>query len=271
MDAGPDQPAVGVDVHLGHAEFGGGEVLVFIHTARGWIQFPAGAIDPLDFFDRHAGAAVHHDRRPGNAFLDSIDDIEVQTLFSLEFIGAVARADGGGERIATCLLYELHRFIRIGQGSVTFIDRDVLLHPAELAQFGLDADAFLVRAIHHAFGDGDIFGERLVARVDHDRTVKTRVNAIVAGLLVTMIEMHGKDRVLEHFFRRADQRLEHPFVGVLPRAFRKLDNERRLALHVAAEQPEDLFHVVHVVSADGKFSVGDLIELFGGNDHGGMT
>ena len=41
----------------------------------------------------------------------------------------------------------------------------------------------------------------------------------------------------------------------------------RLALQAAAEQSEDLLHVVNVVSADGKLSVGDVIELLGGDDH----
>ena len=36
----------------------------------------------------------------------------------------------------------------------------------------------------------------------------------------------------------------------------------------AAEQPQDLLHVVDVVGADGEFSVGDFVELGGGDDHG---
>src|SRR4030095_13057172 len=66
---------------------------------------------------------------------------------------------------------------------------------------------------------------------------------------------------------RADQGFEHPLVGIFPRALRKLNDEWRLALHIAAEQPKDLFHVVYVVCANGEFSVGDLVELFGGDDH----
>jgi hypothetical protein len=48
---------------------------------------------------------------------------------------------------------------------------------------------------------------------------------------------------------------------------RKLDDERRFALHIAAEQAEALFHVVNVVCANGEFSVSDLEELSGSNDH----
>jgi hypothetical protein len=45
---------------------------------------------------------------------------------------------------------------------MAFIDLDVLLDAAELAKFRLDADAFLVGAIHDTFGDGNILGEGLV-------------------------------------------------------------------------------------------------------------
>ena len=134
MDAGPDQPAVGVDVDLGHAELGRGEVFVFVHAARGRIELSAGRIDPLDFFDRHARAAVHHDRRPGNSLLDFLDDVEVQALFALEFISAVAGADGGRERIAAGSLHEFDRFLRIRQRGVAFVDLDVLFDTAELAR-----------------------------------------------------------------------------------------------------------------------------------------
>ena len=35
VDAGPDQAAVGVDVDLGHAELGGGQIFVLVHAAGG--------------------------------------------------------------------------------------------------------------------------------------------------------------------------------------------------------------------------------------------
>ena len=111
------------------------------------------------------------------------------------------------------------------------------------------------------------FLERLVARVDHDGTVEARSDAIVTGFLVSVVEMHGKNYVGKHFLRCANHRFEHPLVGVFSRAFRELNDKRRLALHAAAEQPEKLFHVVNVIGADGEFSVGDFVKLSGGNDH----
>src|SRR4030095_4012258 len=144
---------------------------------------------------------------------------------------------------------------------------NVFLHAAKLAQLRLDADALLVSALHDAFRDSDVFFKRLVAGVDHDRAVEPGIDAVIAGLFVAMIEVNGKNRVAKHLFGGADQGFEHPLVGVFPRALRKLDDKWRLALHIAAEQSEDLFHVVYVVCADGEFSVGDLVELLGGNDH----
>ena len=58
-----------------------------------------------------------------------------------------------------------------------------------------------------------------MARVDHDRAVETGVDAVVAGLLVTMIQMHGEDRFRENLLRGANDRFEHALVGVITRAF----------------------------------------------------
>ena len=154
---------------------------------------------------------------------------------------------------------------------MAFVHLDVLFNTTELPELGFDADAFRVRAIHHALCDRDVFLERLVARVNHDGTVKLRSDAIITGFLVSMVKMHGKNYVGKHFLRRANHRFEHPFVGVFSRAFRELNNKRRLALLAAAEQPEELLHVVNVIGADGELSVGDFVKLSGGNDHGGIS
>ncbi len=130
---------------------------------------------------------------PGINLLDFLDHVEVKTLLALEFVGAVAGADGGRQRIATGPLHEFDRFLRIRERGMAFVHLDVLFDPAQLPELGFDADAFGVRAIHHALCDRDVFLKRLVARVDHDGTVKPRGDAIVAGLLVSVIEMDGKN------------------------------------------------------------------------------
>ena len=91
----------------------------------------------------------------------------------------------------------------IGQAGVAFLDLDVLLHAAEHAQFGLDADALGVGAIHDALGDRDVLVERIVRGIDHHRAVEARINAVVAGLLVAVVQVHREDRFREDLARRS--------------------------------------------------------------------
>ena len=219
MDPGPDQASVGVDVDLGDTEFGCGKVFIFIHASRRRIELPTGGVDSFYFLDRHAGAAMHHYWRSGNPFFDLLDDVEMQALFAFEFVGAVAGPDGSSERITTGLLNELNRLIGIGQGSVAFIDLDVLLHPTQSAQLGLDTDPFFVSAIDNSFRNRDVIGERVVTGVDHDRAVEARVDAIVAGFFIAVVKMDSEDCLFEHLVRRADERFQHSLVGVLSRPF----------------------------------------------------
>lgn len=48
MNARPDEPAIGVDVHFGDAEPGGRQIFFFIHAARRWIEFAPTGVDALD-------------------------------------------------------------------------------------------------------------------------------------------------------------------------------------------------------------------------------
>ncbi len=237
VHARPDEAAVGVDVDLGHAELGGGQVFVFIDAARAGVERAAGRVDAADLFLRHAAAAVHDDGRAGDFFLDGADHVEVQALLALELVRAVAGADGGGERVAPGLVDEFDGLVRVGQAGVAFVHLDVFLHAAELAEFGLDADALGVGALDDALGDGDVFVEIVVAGVDHDRRIKAAVDAVVAGFLVAVVEMDGEDRLGENDLRRADDGFEHALVGVFARALGKLDDEGRLASRQPRNRP----------------------------------
>lgn len=55
MDAGPDEAAIGVDIHFGDAEFCCWKVFVFIYTAGRGIEGAAGSVDAADFFLGDAG------------------------------------------------------------------------------------------------------------------------------------------------------------------------------------------------------------------------
>src|SRR5882724_9188042 len=141
---------------------------------------------------------MHHDRRWRQApFLNVItyllDHIEVQRLLSLGLVRAVAGADRGRKRIAFSLFDELDRLLRVSQTGVPFIDFDILFNTAQHSQFGFHADAFWEPAVDHPFCDCNVLVERLTARVDHDRAVKARVDAVVAGFFISMIEMNRED------------------------------------------------------------------------------
>jgi len=82
-----------------------------------------------------------------------------------------------------------------------------------------------------------------------------------------MIEMDRKDCVGKDSLSCANDGFQHSLVGVFPRALRELNDERCFALHVAAEKPETLLHVVDVVGADSKLAVGHLVELSSSDDH----
>src|ERR1700730_384798 len=150
---------------------------------------------------------------------------------------------------------------------MAFVDFDVFLDTAQPAKLGFDADPFGMRFVDDALGNGNVLLERFMAGVDHDRAVKPGSDTVVACFLVAVIKVHGKDRFGKHSFGRADNRFEHALVSIFTSAFGKLNDEWRLALHIAAKQAEALFHVVNVVSADGELAVSDLVQLSSGDDH----
>ena len=162
---------------------------------------------------------------------------------------------------------EVLGLLGVGQLGVGLVDGHVLLDAAQLAQLRLDHQAACVRRIDDPAGDLDVLLVRLVAGVDHDRAVETALDAVHAGLLVAVIEMHGENGLREDLVGRADHAFQHQLVGVGPGALADLDDERRLAVHAAAEQPHGLLGVVDVIGAERVLAVGKLEQFLGGNDH----
>jgi hypothetical protein len=154
------------------------------------------------------------------------------------------------------------------EAGVAFVNLDVFLNAAEHAELGLDAEALGVGLVDDALGDGDVLVERIVRGVDHDGAEEAGVDAVVAGLFVTVVEVNGEDALGEDVGSGADDGLDHALVGVGPRALGELDDERRLGDGGALEQAHGLLSVVDVVRADGELAVGDLEKLRGGDDHG---
>ena len=122
----------------------------------------------------------------------------------------------------------------------------MLFHAAELTELRFDDDALRVGRVDNALGDFNVLLVRLGARVDHDGAVEAAGDAVHAGGLVAVIEMHGEDRIREDLVGGLDHGLEHLLVRVRAGALRKLDDERRLAVHVALEETHGLFQVVDV-------------------------
>ena len=267
MDAGPDEAAVGVDVNLGDTTFGGGKVFVYI-DAHGTGDLAAGGVDPGDFVLRNRGRTMHDERVTGEARFDLFQNVEVEGLFALELESAVRGADGAGQGIAAGLFDEIFGFDGVGEAGVTFLNFDVLFDATEHTEFGFDRDAFGVRAINDAFGDRDVLVERIVRGVDHDGTEKTGIDAFVAGLLVAVIKMDGKNSFGKDFCSRADDRFEHALVGVFPGTLGNLDDERGLGINGALEEAHRLLGVVDVVGADGVLTVSVFKELCSSDDHG---
>jgi len=145
----------------------------------------------------------------------------------------------------------------------------VLFNAAQHAQFGFDHQAFGVSGLDHAPGDFNIFIERFVAGINHDRTVKTALDTVVAGFLVAMVEMNGKNSIRENLIGRGNQAFEHFLVGIRARALANLDNERGLAVQVPTEQTHGLLEVVDVVCADCILTICCFKQLFGCDNHGG--
>src|SRR5438045_4510267 len=138
---------------------------------------------------------MHDNRQAWNLVADFLDHIEVQSLFASKFIGAVTGADRRSQRIAPGLFYKLDGLVRIRKAGMSFVHFDVFFDPTQHSQLRFDADTLRVGALNYALGDGHVFSKRLVTRVNHHRTVKARVDAIIAGLLIAVIELDGENCV----------------------------------------------------------------------------
>ncbi len=121
--------------------------------------------------------------------------------------------------------------------------------------------------IHHPFGDGDVGRKIFVAGVNHHRTVKAALNAIVTGFFIAMIQMNREYGFREDLVRCSYHRLEHTLVGVRTRSLADLNDKGCFTLQVAAKQPHCLFEIIDVVGANGIFTIGCCEQLFGRNDH----
>jgi hypothetical protein len=266
MDAAPHQTPVGIDVDLGHAELGGLGKLIVIN-ALGAVYLAASSIDAGDLFLRNRAGTVHHQREIRQLTLNLGQHIKMQALGAGELEGAVAGADGASEAIHARALDKFLGLIWIRQLGVRLADRHVLFHAAELAEFGFHHQSLGVGRVRNALANLDVLLEWLGAGVNHHRAVKAAGDAIHAGLLVAMVEMHGENRLREKFVGTADDALQHHLVGVGTSALADLDDEGGLAVNIAPEQPHALLQVVDVIRANRVVAIGGFEQILGGDNH----
>ena len=119
---------------------------------------------------------------------------------------------------------------------VLFVDRHVLLDAAQLAELGLDDEALGVGHVHDLLGDGDVLVEGLGGGIDHHGAVEAGVDAVDAGSLIAVVQVHREDGLGEDLVGGSDNVLKHQLVGVAARTLGNLDDERGLALNAPAEQ-----------------------------------
>jgi hypothetical protein len=159
--AGHRQADVGVDVDLAHAVLDALDDFLDRH-AVGFLHVAAEFADLGEQFLRHRRRAVHDQvgvRDAGVDFLDAVDGEDVAGRLLGELVGAVAGADGDGQRVAVGLLDEVGGLLDVGQqlfaGHVAFGAVAVFLvalhgfERAEHAEFGFDGNADGVREFDH--------------------------------------------------------------------------------------------------------------------------
>ncbi len=175
-----------------------------------------------------------------------------------EFVGAVAVADGDGQRIAAGFLDKFDRFLRVGVmaagGMRAAFLAFVELRADQMAEFGFHRAIMFVGVFHDLLGDFDVLLERLVAGVNH-HAGEPLVNALLAQLeRVAVVEVDG-DGDVGQADRRLDELLEINRVGVLARALGNLEHQRRLFLLARLDDGLNEFHVVHVERAERVFAL----------------
>src|SRR5690554_1055653 len=159
---------VGINVDLAHAIFDGfldfldGYTVGFLHVATELADFG-------QQFLGNAGAAVHDQVGVGQAgvdFLDALNRQDVARGLARELVGAVAGADGDGQRIELGAAHEIRSLFRVGQQLVArhgafravavFLVTHHGLERTQATELAFDGDAQLVSDLDHLASDFDV-------------------------------------------------------------------------------------------------------------------
>jgi hypothetical protein len=158
--------------------------------------------------------AVHHQVGVGDAAVDLLDAVDRQDVaggLAGELVGAVAGADGDGQRVELRALDEVGGLLGVGQqlfarhrgvGAVAvFLVALHGLQRPQAAQFALDGDAQLVRHVDHLARDVDVVvvaGDGLAVglqRAVHHHRAEAQVDGALAhvGALAVVLVHHQRD------------------------------------------------------------------------------
>ena len=186
-------------------------------------------------------------------------------------------AHGDGERIDLRLANEFHRFVGIGQklvvGQLAFGTVAVFLlalagfQRTQNAEFAFNGNAAQMRHVRDLLRHADIVvpvGGRLAVflqrAVHHHRGEAGLDCRHAGGGIVAMVEMHADRNLRIDFGQGIHHVLEHDVVGILARAARRLDDDRRIDSGGGFADGERLFHIVDVESGHAVAVFGGVIE-----------
>ena len=279
--AGHREAVVGVDVDLADAVLDA-FLDVFDGDAVGLGHFAAVLVDQVDQFFRDRRAAVHDHVAVRHAAVDLGDHVHAQDLAGgllFELVGAVARADRDGERVAAGLLDKVAGFGRVGEVVLGFLFGEAgalaVLDAAEAAELGFDRHAARVRELDDLFGHVDVVvpaGRRLAVLFEaavHHHGREAHLDSANAGRRRVAVVLVHRDRdVRVELGRRDHQVAQVVVVRVRTRAARGLDDHRRIGLGSGHHDRLDLLHVVDVESADAVAVFGGVVEQNAHRDEG---
>ncbi|MPM98516.1 hypothetical protein SDC9_145704 [bioreactor metagenome] len=136
---------------------------------------------------------MEHNGEAGQASANLLQNVKAQLglLPGLEFVGAVAGADGDGQRVHPGGLHKFLDLVWVGVGGVGGRHLDVVLHPGQTAQLPFHHHAVVVGVFHHLAGELDVILKGMLGAVDHHRG-EAAVDAGLADLkALAVVQMHA--------------------------------------------------------------------------------
>ena len=222
--------------------------------------------------------------------LDAADGQHVARGRARELVGAVAGADGDGQRVELGGLDELGRFFRVGQhlavvqlangANAVFLARLAGLQRAQAAQLALDGGADPVRHGDHLARHVHVVGEVgrglavLAQRAVHHHRAEAQVErALADGGRGAVVLVHDQRDVRVGLAGGSDQVLDEALARVLARACAGLQDHGRAHFVGRGHDGLHLLQVVDVEGGDAIAGFGGMVEQFAHRDerHGGES